>query len=58
MINYLGDRVTLGAPATTTNIVAGLYINRPPTTTFAGVNLSLSGITHSLGIVVFIIIRL
>ena len=49
MINHLADTSANGGiPATTTNIVAGLYVNKPPTTTFAGVNLSLSGASSSL----------
>ena len=32
----------------TLNIVAGLYIARPPTTSFAGINLALSAIQHPL----------
>ena len=39
-VNYLNDlSANGGIPATTTNIVAGCYISKPPTTTFAGVNL-------------------
>ena len=49
MINHLADTSANGGiPATTTNIVAGLYVNKPPTTTFAAVNLSLSGASSSL----------
>ena len=49
MINHLADTSANGGiPATTTNIVAGLYVNKPPTTTFASVNLSLSGASSSL----------
>ena len=36
-------------PLTTTNIVAGLYIARPPTTSFAGMNLANSAVAHPLG---------
>jgi hypothetical protein len=35
-------------PATTTQIVAGLYIARPPTTSFAGINLAASIVQHPL----------
>jgi hypothetical protein len=35
-------------PATVTNIVAGLYIARPPTTSFAGINLAASIVQHAL----------
>jgi hypothetical protein len=35
-------------PATVNNIVAGLYIARPPTTSFAGINLALSVVQHPL----------
>ena len=39
-VNYLNDlSANGGIPSTTTNIVAGCYISKPPTTTFAGVNL-------------------
>jgi hypothetical protein len=33
----------------TTSIVAGLYIARPPTTSFNGINLALSAVQHPLG---------
>jgi hypothetical protein len=35
-------------PPLTTSIVAGLYIARPPTTSFAGINLALSAVQHPL----------
>jgi hypothetical protein len=35
-------------PATTTGIVAGLFIARPPTTSFEGINLALSAVQHPL----------
>ena len=35
--------------ATTTNIVAGLYIARPPTASFAGMNLANSAVAHPSG---------
>ena len=35
-------------PASVTNIVAGLYIARPPTTSFAGINLATSVVSHPL----------
>ena len=38
MISWLGNtEANGGVPATTTGIVAGLYINKPPTTTFNGI---------------------
>jgi hypothetical protein len=37
-----------GVPDTTTNIVAGLYVSRAPSGTFAGVNLSTGAIGHPL----------
>ena len=44
MVNHLP-----GAQPTGTNaIVAGLYIARPPTTSFAGINLQLSAVQHAL----------
>jgi hypothetical protein len=40
VVNYLNDlSANGGIPAATTNIVAGCYVGKPPTTTFAGVNL-------------------
>jgi len=48
-INHLADTSANGGiPATTTNIVAGLYINKPPTTSIAGINLSTSGASHPM----------
>jgi hypothetical protein len=48
-INHLADTSNNGGiPATTTNIVAGLYISKPPTTSFAAVNLGASGASHPL----------
>ncbi len=54
MVNYLADEATGGTvnvatlPTGTTNIVAGLYIAKPPTTSFAGVNLSSGTGAHPL----------
>jgi hypothetical protein len=45
-INYLD--VSGGVPGTTTSIVAGLFINKPPSTTLAGINLSSSGASHNM----------
>ena len=48
-LNHLADTSANGGiPATTTRIVAGLYIVKPPTTSFHGLNLSLSGASHPL----------
>jgi len=49
MINYLArnDNVVT-YPSTTAGIVAGLYIAKPPTTSFNGVNLASSGASHPL----------
>jgi hypothetical protein len=44
MVNYLPSLMPTGTNA----IVEGLYIGRPPTTSFAGINLSLSNIAHNL----------
>ena len=49
MINYLpGEEATGGIPTGVTGIVAGLYLNKPPVTTFNGINLSLSAAQHPL----------
>ena len=49
MVNYLnGESVGSSYPTGTTNIVAGLYIAKPPATSFSGVNLSLSAASHPL----------
>ena len=48
-INWLGGTSANGGiPATTTNIAAGLYIARAPTTSIAGVNLGLNAVTHPM----------
>lgn len=48
-INYLQDTGAQGGiPATTANITAGLYLAKPPTTSFNGVNLGSSGYSHYL----------
>jgi hypothetical protein len=40
-INYLNETSANGGlPATVANITAGLYINKPPATTFNGINLA------------------
>ena len=49
MINYLpGENTAGGIPTGVVGIVAGLYINKPPVTTFNGINLSLSATQHPL----------
>ena len=49
MINWLGNtEANGGVAAGTAGIVAGLYINKPPTTTFNGINLALSAAQHPL----------
>jgi hypothetical protein len=49
MISWLGDtNANGGVPQNVQGIVAGLYINKPPTTTFAGINLALSAAQHPL----------
>ena len=48
-LNHLADTSANGGiPATTTRIVAGLYIVKPPTTSFHGLNLASSGASHPL----------
>jgi hypothetical protein len=47
MINYLNE-AAIGVPTSTTDIVAGLYIAKPPTTSFSAVNLALSNASHPL----------
>ena len=48
-INYLTEASAGGGiPATTANITAGLYLARPPATSFNGVNLGLSAASHPL----------
>ncbi len=43
-INYLD--ISAGVPANTSSIFAGLFINRPPATSLAGINLASSGASH------------
>jgi hypothetical protein len=47
MVNWLGANNT-AVPTDTANIVAGLYIAKPPITSFNGVNLSASNASHPL----------
>ena len=48
-VNYLNDvSANGGIPTTTTNIVAGLFINKPPSTSLAGINLQASGASHPM----------
>ena len=50
MINYHAPGTAAGiVPASTSKIVAGLYIARPPTTRFGGINLVTSVLAHPLG---------
>ncbi len=45
LINYLPSGTGVGVPSTTTAIVAGLYISKPPSTSYAGgVNLVSSNV--------------
>jgi len=49
LVNYIPSSATVGIPALTTSIVAGLYIAKPPSTSYSGgVNLSNSGVAHPL----------
>jgi len=50
MVNYVADGSATVAtiPATTTGIVAGLFIAKPPTTSISGVNLATSAASHPL----------
>jgi hypothetical protein len=50
MVNYVADGAATVAtiPATTTGIVAGLFIAKPPTTSISGVNLASSNASHPL----------
>ncbi len=51
IVNYQEGNTTAGTsllPTGTRNIVAGLYISKPPTTSFAGVNLGAATIQHPL----------
>ena len=48
-MNYHAGGTNAGiVPATVTQLVAGLYIARPPTTSFAGINLAASIVQHHL----------
>jgi hypothetical protein len=50
MVNYHAGGTNLGIVLiTTTIIVAGLYISRPPTTSFAGLNLANSAVAQPFG---------
>ena len=48
-INYLTEASASGGiPATTANITAGLYLAKPPATSYNGINLSSSAASHPL----------
>ena len=48
-INYLKEASASGGiPATTANITAGLYLAKPPATSYNGINLSSSAASHPL----------
>jgi hypothetical protein len=47
MVNYHAGSNGI-VPATVTQIVAGLYIARHPTTSFAGINLAANVLAHPL----------
>ncbi len=48
-LNHLSDIGAIGGiPAATTRVVAGLYIVKPPTTSFHSINLANSGASHPL----------
>jgi hypothetical protein len=50
MVNYIPSKTGEGVPANTDAIVAGLYISKPPATSYSGgVNLANSGVAHPLG---------
>ena len=50
MVNYTTDAVETitTLPSGTTDIVSGLFIVKPPTTSISGVNLATSGVSHPL----------
>ena len=48
MVNWVPGGGAYGVPSGTTSIVAGLYINKPPSTSYAGINLSSSNAAHPL----------
>ena len=48
-INHLADTPANGGiPLTVANITAGVYLNKPPSTSYNGVNLATSGASHPL----------
>ena len=50
LVNYIPSEAGKGVPALTAAIVAGLYIAKPPSTSYSGgVNLSSSNAAHPLG---------
>jgi hypothetical protein len=46
MVNWILGGGSYGVPAGATSIVSGLYINKPPSTSYTSINLSSSGATH------------
>ena len=58
-INYLTDTSANGGiPDTTANITAGLYLVKPPNTSYNGNNLTSSGASHPLSACRIIILKL
>jgi hypothetical protein len=48
MVNWIPGGGSYGVPSGSINIVSGLYINKPPSTSYGGINLSSSGASHPL----------
>jgi hypothetical protein len=48
MVNWILGGGSYGVPAGAASIVAGLYINKPPSTSYTGINLGSSNASHSL----------
>jgi hypothetical protein len=50
LVNFIPSKSGEGVPANSDSIVAGLYISKPPATSYSGgVNLANSGVAHPLG---------
>ena len=48
MVNWILGGTAYGVPTGHTSIVSGLYINKPPSTSYTGMNLSSSNAAHPL----------
>ena len=57
MVNWVPGGGSYGVPSGATSIVAGLYINKPPSTSYAGINLTVAVLLILLEIADYITVK-